>query len=69
MASLLLLGPEDKDDKFEEEGIEVEKERFTSLGGGISASPLQKYKERISKNISHRGKNKKLLLLRNSSIR
>ena len=40
-ASLLLLGPKGGDDKFEEEGIEVEKERFTSFDG-ISASPLQK---------------------------
>ena len=57
-ASLLLLGPEGEVDKFEEEGIEeggteVEKERFTSLDG-ISASPLQKYEERISKGVSQR---------------
>ena len=51
-ASLLLLGPEGEDNKFEEEGIEVEKERFTSLDG-ISAPPLQKYKKiRISKSVS-----------------
>ena len=54
-ASLLLLGPEGEDDKFEEEGIEVEKERFTSLDG-ISASPLQKCKERISNSVSNRGR-------------
>lgn len=67
-ASLLLLDPKGGDDKLEEEEIEVEKERFTSLDG-ISASPLQKYKERISKSVSHRGMNKKLRLMRSSSIR
>lgn len=40
-ASLLLLGPEGEDDKVDEEGIEVDKERFTSLNS-ISASSLQK---------------------------
>ena len=65
-ASLLLLGPEGEDNRFEVGGIEVEKERFTSLDG-ISASPLQKYKERISKSVSNRGKNKKLRRFRSSS--
>ena len=60
-ASLLLLGPEGDDNRFEEGGIEVEKDRLTSLDG-ISASPLQKYKKRISKSVSYRGKEQKITL-------
>lgn len=54
-ASLLLLVPEGEDDKFDEEEIEVDMERFTSLDG-VSASSLQKYGKGISKSASHRGK-------------
>ena len=42
-ASLLLLGFEGEDGKPDEEEIEVDMERFTSLVDGISALSLQKY--------------------------
>ena len=43
-ASLLLLGLEVEDAKFDEEETEMDKERFTSLNA-ISASSLQKHEE------------------------
>jgi hypothetical protein len=59
-ASLLLLGPEGENNKFDEEEMEVDKERFTSLDG-ISASSLQKYEVSISKSVvSHRGKRREI---------
>jgi hypothetical protein len=68
-ASLLLLGPEDKEaDMFDGEETEVVKERFTSPPDDVSASSPLKYGESISKSVPYSGKNKRLPPLRNSSI-